>query len=364
LYTEHRLIEKDSRGLFDLKDNSIDLVVTSPPYPMIEMWDNLFSSLNSEISNSLDSGDKYLSFELMHIELDKVWDGLHRVMKNGSFLCINIGDAARKAKDRFQLFANHSRIQNKLYQIGFDVLPSILWRKQTNAPTKFMGSGMLPAGAYVTMEHEYILIFRKGKKREFTSCNEKLNRMESALFWEERNMWYSDLWEDLKGAKQATDEKDLKRRSAAYPFLLPYRLINMYSVFGDTILDPFLGTGTTAFAAMACGRNSIGYEQDPAFAQSIRDKAGDDILSLNNNSIQRINKHLLFINNFKKGKTIFKYINDFFGFPVMTRQERKMKLKFIESANVLSDNLFRIDYLNDQNVLNMGLGKQFVDNIS
>ncbi|MDO9536042.1 MAG: DNA methyltransferase [Bacillota bacterium] len=177
-------------------------------------------------------------------------------------------------------------------------------------------------------------------------------------------MWYSDIWDDLKGTKQTIDEKELKRRSAAYPFLLPYRLINMYSVFGDTILDPFLGTGTTAFAAMACGRNSIGYEQDPAFAQSIRNKAGEDILSLSNNSVQRINKHLFYINNFKKGITSFNYINDYFGFPVMTRQETKMKLKFIESVRKIDYHLFRTDYLDDQDVLNMGLGKQFIDNIS
>ena len=103
---------------------------------------------------------------------------------------------------------------------------------------------MYPGGAYVTLEHEYILILRKNGKRKFTTQPEKQNRRESAYFWEERNIWFSDIW-DLKGIRQDIQQKDIRTRSAAFPFELAYRLINMYSVFGDTILDPFLGTGTT-----------------------------------------------------------------------------------------------------------------------
>src|SRR5690606_1592163 len=138
-------------------------------------------------------------------------------------------------------------------RLGFANMPNILWRKQTNAPNKFMGSGMLPAGAYVTLEHEWILVFRKAGKRTFRSEAEKKLRRESAFFWEERNTWFSDLW-DLKGVKQKITNSGSRDRSAAYPFELPYRLINMYSVKGDIVLDPFLGTGTTALAAMATER--------------------------------------------------------------------------------------------------------------
>jgi DNA modification methylase len=205
---------------------------------MIEMWDELFAQLNPDISEFLKNGDYSNAFESMHKILDEVWHELFRVMKSGAFACINIGDATRTVKKRFQLFANHSRIQQKCFDIGFDVLPVILWRKQTNAPNKFMGSGMLPAGAYVTLEHEYILIFRKGNKRVFVSAEEKHNRMQSSYFWEERNTWFSDLW-DFKGTRQDINDQELRNRSAAYPFLLPFRLINMYSVFGDTVLDPF-----------------------------------------------------------------------------------------------------------------------------
>ena len=110
-----------------------------------------------------------------------------------------------------------------------------------------MGSGMLPAGAYVTLEHEHILVLRKGNKRNFKTPEEKLRRQKSAFFWEERNLWFSDLWEDLKGTKQNNIDKNIRERSGAYPFELAYRLINMLSLREDKVLDPFLGTGTTTW---------------------------------------------------------------------------------------------------------------------
>ena len=137
-------------------------------------------------------------------------------------------------------------------------------------PNKFMGSGMLPAGAYATLEHEYILILRKGNKREFKSKEDKLRRQQSAFFWEERNVWFSDIWEDLKGTKQNNIDKHIRERSGAYPFELPYRIINMFSLRGDTVLDPFLGTGTTTLACMATARNSIGYEVNPNFKEHLQ----------------------------------------------------------------------------------------------
>ena len=105
--------------------------------------------------------------------------------------------------------------------MGFTNLPEIIWRKPTNSPNKFMGSGMLPAGAYVTLEHEFILIFRKGGKRIFKSDAEKLKRQQSAFFWEERNVWFSDLW-TLTGTNQKLNNKNSRERSAAYPFDLAY----------------------------------------------------------------------------------------------------------------------------------------------
>ena len=117
--------------------------------------------MNQEIAKCLPDAPMR-AFELMHAELDKVWDECFRVLKSGGFLCINIGEATRTVGNEFRLYNNSSRIVSHCTGLGMVNLPNILWRKQTNAPNKFMGSGMLPCGAYVTLEHEWILIFRKG----------------------------------------------------------------------------------------------------------------------------------------------------------------------------------------------------------
>lgn len=354
MYTTHTIFYIDSRKLSTLNDDSIDLVVTSPPYPMIEMWDNLFTQSNPDISGYLENGDYSNAFESMHKILDEVWYELFRVMKSGAFACINIGDATRTIKNRFQLFANHSRIQKKCFDIGFDVLPIILWRKQTNAPNKFMGSGMLPAGAYVTLEHEYILIFRKGNKRIFASAEEKHNRMLSGYFWEERNNWFSDIW-DFKGIRQEINDKELRSRSAAYPFLLPFRLINMYSVFGDTVLDPFLGTGTSTLAAVTAGRNSVGYEIDKSFATPIKNRIGKELPILNSFNMQRLKNHISFAQDYAKEKGGFKYINNNYGFPVMTKQEKELKLVFVKSAEEVDNNIFEAHYFDHEYMKNFNI---------
>jgi DNA modification methylase len=148
----------NSNKMDSIDSESIDLIVTSPPYPMIKMWDKMFCNQNPSIKDELDRSHGMKAFELMHKELDRVWEEIFRVLKNGGFACINIGDAVRTIGGDFRLYPNHSRILYFLQNLGFHALPDILWRKQTNAPNKFMGSGMLPAGAYVTLEHEFILI--------------------------------------------------------------------------------------------------------------------------------------------------------------------------------------------------------------
>ena len=259
--TKHTIIYSDSSNMSNINAESIDLIVTSPPYPMIEMWDDIFSQQSEIVKNHLSQKNGYGAFLEMHNILKKVWIESFRVLKDGCFLCINIGDATRKIGNGFRLYTNHSRIIQICEEIGFESLPSIIWRKQTNAPNKFMGSGMLPSGAYVTLEHEYILIFRKKSKKCFTGSLIK-QRRDSAFFWEERNSWFSDLW-DFKGTKQNIIKEGCRERSAAFPFELAYRLINMYSLVGETVLDPFLGTGTTILAAISSARNSIGFEIDP-----------------------------------------------------------------------------------------------------
>lgn len=341
--TEHKIIIGDSRKLKEVASNSVDLVITSPPYPMIQMWDAMFGDQNKKISAYLEKGAGLEAFGLMHLELDKVWDEMHRTLKDGGFLCINIGDATRSIGGKFQLFSNHSRIVSYCSKIGFDILPDILWRKQTNAPNKFMGSGMLPAGAYVTLEHEFILIFRKNGKKDFNS-EEATIRRESAYFWEERNVWFSDIWEGLKGTGQAMKKgSGVRNRSGAFPFELAYRLVNMFSIKGSVVLDPFLGTGTTSMAVAVSGRNSIGVEIDDNFKEIIHSNF-DDIINFGNKYInKRIENHLTFIEKRMADKKNVAYVNEQHNFPIMTRQELNIKFDYLEEI-IVNDNTISIVY--------------------
>jgi DNA modification methylase len=310
-------------------------MITSPPYPMIEMWDLLFSSLNDEIENALDEADGKRAFNAMHRELNKVWKEVARVLKPGAIACINIGDATRTIGKSFQLYPNHVKIINSFLNNEFIELPSILWKKPTNSPNKFMGSGMLPPNAYATLEHEYILIFRKGdSRREIEPKSE--NRYNSAFFWEERNSWFSDIWEDIGGTSQKLQNiiktpNLLRKRSAAFPLELPYRLINMFSIYGDLILDPFWGTGTTSLAAIISARNSIGYELNAEFLRIFEENI-KQITQLNSSINQeRITNHIKFIKKYcKMGKTI-KYNSIFNDFPVITKQEEKILFYMVKS---------------------------------
>ena len=345
--TAHKILFQDARYLKEIPSKSVDLVVTSPPYPMIDMWDEMFSHQNPEIQNELTCGDGRQAYELMHKILDSVWDEVFRVLKDGRFACINIGDATRTVKGNFCVYPNHARILTYLLNIGFSALPDILWRKQANTPNKFMGSGMLPAGAYVTLEHEYILILRKGPKREFKTEDEKANRRESALFWEERNIWYSDVWTDIKGAKQNLSNLVSRLRSAAFPFDLAYRLINMYSVKGDVVLDPFLGTGTTTAAAMTSGRDSIGVEIDKNFQPAICPITHHVVNFSNNYLHSRLLRHLEFVRNRIQKSGQLKYTNGHYGFPVVTSQEQSILLNNLIEVQANNDNLFEVVYSTD-----------------
>lgn len=337
----------------NIDDDSIDLIVSSPPYPMIEMWDNLFTKFNSNVGKSIDDFKGDVAFELMHKELDKTWAESFRILKKGGFACINIGDATRSIGKRFQIYSNHSRIIQAFKKLGFDTLPVIIWRKQTNAPNKYMGSGMLPAGAYVTLEHEYILVFRKSNKRIFKKDEDKLLRQKSSFFWEERNKWFSDVWFDLKGVAQNSNNKELRKRSGAYPFELAYRLINMYSVRGDMVLDPFLGTGTTTFASIASCRNSIGFEIDNAYKEHIINNSIDSLQYLNNRISNRFSEHLEFVNDRISTKGPLKYKSKNYNFPVMTRQEIEMELPYVESIRKKSENEISVIHSDKSEIRNL-----------
>jgi modification methylase len=341
--TTHAIVVGDSADLTSVPDGSIALVVTSPPYPMIAMWDAHFRGRDPAIGLALDGGDAAGAFELMHRTLDRVWAEVHRVLCDGGLACIDIGDAVRTLGGRFQLHPNHARVIDACRHLGFETLPAVLWRKTTNAPTKFMGSGMLPSGAYVTLEHEYILTLRKGGRRAFADAGDRARRRASAFFWEERNCWFSDVW-DPRGARQALGDAAARTRSAAFPFEIAWRLVHMHSVRGDTVLDPFLGTGTTTLAAMASGRNSIGVEIDPTLAAVARDAAVAAKGAANDAILARLEAHRQFAGKREQEGRPLGHVNRVHGFAVMTAQEEDLVLELVDRVGTLPDGRIAVNY--------------------
>ncbi len=323
--TIHRVTVGDARTLTTIDDDAVELVVTSPPYPMIELWDELFAELDPAVGEALGAGDGRAAFEAMHAELDPVWAELDRVLVEGGIACINVGDATRTLDGSFRVYQNRARIVEAMTSLGFDPLPEVVWRKPANSAAKFMGSGMVPPNAYVTLEHEHVLVFRNGpQRREFAPGADR--RYAAAYFWEERNDWFSDLWTDVRGQRQGLHRAELRDRSGAYPFAIPYRLINMYSVYGDTVLDPFWGTGTTTAAALAAARNSVGYELDAEFVDAF-DRRVEELPALSRTvGERRLTDHREFVAQERAAGESFDYEAEQYDFPVRTKQERSIRL--------------------------------------
>jgi DNA modification methylase len=342
--TRHEIIVADATRMEHLVAESVALVVTSPPYPMIEMWDALFFARNGAIQSAVEQGRYEEAFELMHCELDPVWREVYRVLVPGGIACINIGDATRTLGGNFRLFSSHARILTFCLGAGFQNLPNIIWRKTTNAPNKFMGSGMLPPGAYVTLEHEYVLVLRKGTKRPFTGLEAKRNRGESAFFWEERNNWFSDVWLGLIGVGQSLAAEDARSRSAAYPFEFAYRLINMFSVKGDVVLDPFAGTGTSMLAAMASERDSVCFELDKTLEPVIV-AAAEGLLPVANRRIRdRLEAHAAFVEQRARDGRPCGHRNEPYGFACMSAQEKHILIRDLASVVRRADGAFTVEY--------------------
>lgn len=352
--TEHILYNTDSRDCSSIEDNSVDLVVTSPPYPMIEMWDSLFADLNNEIKTEIDLGNGQEAFELMHSELDKVWQEVNRVITDDGIVCVNIGDATRTIGGGFSLYPNHARVidtfQNKL---GFTILPPIQWKKPTNTGAKFMGSGMRPPNAYVTLEHEQILIFRKSDTPRDVADSSK-NRDSSAYFWEERNKWFSDTWNNIKGVNQDISSEDMdddtRDRSAAYPFMIPYRLINMFSVYGDRVFDPFWGCGTTTSAAVVAGRDSIGNELDDELIRWFESRQIENLSQVSESVIsRRLSNHIDHIESKREQGEALKYESDNYNFSVTTSDEVGIEFHTVDEILRKDDGIF-VEYNKLQSV--------------
>ncbi len=235
-----------SESMLEIPDESVHLVVTSPPYPMIAKWDELDLFVKGREDKLINRRDFYIQ----HSKLQKIWHECKRVLVKGGIACINIGDATRSIDGEFCCYPNYAMLSVHMMNMGFTPLVPIIWRKISNRPNAYLGSGMIPPNGYIAQDCEYIGIYRKGNKRSFKPHD--LQRYASEFTKEERDKWFSQLWQ-IPGAMGA-------KATSAYPIEVPHRLIQMFSCLDETVLDPFAGTGTTSKACETLERNFIGYE--------------------------------------------------------------------------------------------------------
>lgn len=252
--TKHELRIGDARDLSWIAGNSVHLVVTSPPY-----W-----TLKEYAAGTKSQMGHFKDYEQFLSELDRVWCECHRILVGGGRICCVVGDVCipRKKAGKHYVVPLHADIQVRARKLGLDCLTPILWHKIANGATEVEGNGSgfygkpYQPGAIIKNDIEYILFLRKGGEYRSTS---PLQKALSMLTREEMRLWQRSIWTDLRGASTRDGHP------APYPIDLAERLIRLFSFAGDTILDPFAGTGSTSQAAILCGRNSIANEIEPAY---------------------------------------------------------------------------------------------------
>lgn len=255
--TNHKIIIGDSRNMAELQDKSAHLVVTSPPY-----WQLKDYGTADQIGFD-DSYEEYIN------NLNLVWKECFRVLNDGCRLCINIGDQFARSVyyGRYKIIPIRTEIIKFCETIGFDYMGAIIWQKaitmNTTGGATIMGSFPYPRNGIIKLDYEFILIFKKLGEAPAVSREIK---EKSKMSKEEWNQYFTGHW-NFSGAKQ---DKHL----AMFPEELPKRLIKMFSFAGDTVLDPFLGSGTTALAAKNLARNSVGFEINKNFLPIIKEKVG------------------------------------------------------------------------------------------
>ena len=254
LPSSHQLLLQDSRKLANIPNESVHLVVTSPPYWNLKKY--------VENPNQLGEIDDYEQFLQ---ELDIVWKHMWRVLVPGGRLIIVVGDVclSRRRFGRHVVFPLHASIQEHCRNLGFDNLAPIIWYKIANASleatgngTSFLGKPYEPGGI-IKNDIEFILMQRKPGGYRSPSLN---SRLLSVIPQKQHRLWFQQIWQDEKGAST-------RQHPAPFPLELAQRLVKMFSFVGDTVLDPFMGTGTTCIAAANWGRNSIGVEVESKYHQ-------------------------------------------------------------------------------------------------
>jgi site-specific DNA-methyltransferase (adenine-specific) len=263
--TRHRLYQGDARSFPYIADQSVHLVVTSPPY-----WNlKRYNEGPGQMGHIAD-------YEEFLDDLRRVWSGAYRVLVPGGRLVCVVGDVclSRKEHGRHVVVPLHADICVICRKLGFDNLNPIIWHKISNAAfeanttSKFLGKPYEP-NAIVKNDIEFILMQRKpGGYRQPTVEQRRLSMIPKAEF----NEWFRQIW-TVTGAST-------KAHPAPYPLELATRLVRMFSFHGDTVLDPFCGSGTTMLAAMKWNRNSLGIEIDPEYCRMAARRVVDELQDL------------------------------------------------------------------------------------
>lgn len=278
--TQHQLVLGDSRDLSQIDNESIHLVVCSPPYWNLKKYKDSPAQLGN--INDYD--------EFLH-GLSQVWAECFRVLVPGGRLVVVVGDVcvSRKQAGRHYVMPLHASIIEACRTLGFDNLTPIIWHKIANANFEVNnGSGILgkpyEPNAVIKNDIEFILMQRKPGAYRKPDANARLL---STISQENHKKWFRQIWTDLPGAST-------KDHPAPYPIELTNRLIRMFSFVGDTVLDPFVGTGSTIIAAAASGRNSIGIEVDPTYLEFAYEKITRQGISLEKpESLKKYQKNII-----------------------------------------------------------------------
>lgn len=257
MISSHKIIIGDSRKMKEIEDKSVHLVITSPPY-----WQLKDYGKGCQIGFN-DTYEDYIN------NLNLVWSECHRVLHDGCRLCINIGDQFARSVyyGRYKIIPIRTEIIKFCESAGFDYMGAVIWQKVTTCNTSggatVMGSFPYPRNGIIKIDYEFVLIFKKyGAPPQVP----KDIKEQSRLSQEEWNKYFTGHW-NFSGEKQ-------DHHLAMFPEELPRRLMKMFSFVGDTILDPFLGSGTTSLAAGNLSRNSIGYEINEDYLPIIKEKLG------------------------------------------------------------------------------------------
>jgi len=267
--SHHEFIVGDSRDLSFIPDESVHLVVTSPPYWNIKRYEE-----NPDQIGHIDDYEKFLG------ELNKVLKECYRVLTPGGRLVCVVGDVllSRRKFGRHVVMPLHSDIAVMCRKIGYDNLNPIIWYKigninyEVNNGSKFLGKPYQP-NAIIKMDIEFILMERKpGGYRQPTEDQ----KIKSKISKKEYGKWFRQIW-------QITGEST-RKHPAPFPLELAHRLVRMFSFYGDTVLDPFCGTGTTNLAALKCGRNSIGIDIELKYIKIARKKLERELITLTRKS--------------------------------------------------------------------------------